>query len=66
LKEDIMSTRKPPVPPANRSYEGTGDDKRDEHVPRAGSGADARNFAEQDRQGNIRQNTRNQGYQQDR
>ena len=55
--------RKPPVPPANRSSKGTGsapephDDK--------GKGP-PENLSEQDRQGNIKQNTTNQGYQQDR
>lgn len=59
----------PPVPPAGRSSKGpgaapAGRDKADlastEHHP------EKRNLAEQGRQGNIQQNTRNQGYQQDR
>jgi hypothetical protein len=57
----------PPVPPEGQSHKGPGDashgrdrsdiakaDKRD------------RNVDQQGRQGNIRENTRNQGYQQDR
>ena len=59
-----MPSRPPPVPPANRSK------KR----PPASGKARAKpsrspkdkNLSEQGRQGNIRQNTRNQGYQQDR
>jgi hypothetical protein len=55
--------KSPPVAPAQRSHKG------------AGSGPDAdaahpsgvpENVVEQDRQGNIRQHTTNQGYQQDR
>jgi hypothetical protein len=55
----------PPVPPDNRSPKGPGS------AP-ASATADAkpdkrrRNLAEQGRQGNIKQNTTNQGYQQDR
>ncbi len=60
-----MSSRPPPVPPANRSPKGPGSD------PEAGKGAikDVQprdNLAEQGRQGNVHQNTTNQGYQQDR
>ncbi len=59
-----MASKMPPVPPANRSPKGTGADpavKADDTrkgVPE--------NLAEQDRQGNTKQNTTNQGYQQDR
>jgi hypothetical protein len=64
IMESQMS-KLPPVPPANRSPKGPGidpnveiaDTKPDERV---------RNLAEQGRQGNIKQNTTNQGYQQDR
>jgi hypothetical protein len=55
--------KKPPVPDQNRSHKGTGsapkphDDKRDD-TPE--------NLAQEDRHGNIKQNTTNQGYQQDR
>jgi hypothetical protein len=58
----------PPVPSANRSPKGPTDspdvptdtavDKKD-HVRQ-------RNLGQQGRQGNIKQNTTNQGYQQDR
>jgi hypothetical protein len=54
----------PPVPPEQRSPKGPGSDpeiaKQDE-VPERD-----RNLREQGRQGNIYQNTHNQGYQQDR
>jgi hypothetical protein len=61
-KEAIMA-KKPPLPEANRSPKGTGsapeplDEKRQ---------TKPENLAEEDRQGNIKQNTTNQGYQQDR
>ena len=60
-----MPSQMPPVPPANRSPKGPGaapeaakDTSQHNAVPE--------NLAEQDRQGNIKQNTTNQGYQQDR
>jgi hypothetical protein len=62
-----MTSRPPPVPPAGRSPKGTGnqaepptstDEKRADQTPE--------NLKEQDRQGNIKQNTTNQGYQQAR
>jgi hypothetical protein len=56
----------PPVPPAGRSYQGTGDDKQAEVRTRAPAKGKPPNLAEEGQQGNIRQNTRNQGYQQDR
>lgn len=60
-----MSAHPPPVPPANRSPKGTGGDSKP-----GTSEADSRTLpddaAERDRQGNIHQNTHNQGYQQDR
>jgi hypothetical protein len=63
-----MTNRPPPLPPANRSPKGPGPDKG---VPldTAGSKREAdrqRNLGEQGRQGNIKQNTTHQGYQQDR
>jgi hypothetical protein len=64
-QESSMSKAQP-VPPASRSDKGpnepekTGDLARAQHRPEKG------NLAEQGRQGNIRQNTHNQGYQQDR
>jgi len=60
-----MSAHPPPVPPANRSPKGPGSDPR----PGASDASPEKvpgNTAERDRQGNIHQNTHNQGYQQDR
>jgi hypothetical protein len=65
MNVESQMSKLPPVPPANRSPKGPGidpnveiaDTKPDERV---------RNLAEQGRQGNIKQNTTNQGYQQDR
>jgi hypothetical protein len=60
-----MANRPQPVPPAGCSPKGLGDQgdvpKDTGTVPRAPD-----NLAEQDRQGNIKQNTTHQGYQQDR
>jgi hypothetical protein len=62
-----MTKRLPPVPPASRSPKGPGDQAQPptsadrEHADRP-----PENLEEQDRQGNIKQNTTNQGYQQDR
>lgn len=62
-----MSRKMPPVPPDNRSRKGPGSDPKsadaaassqDKHAPI--------NQAEQDRHGNVKQNTTHQGYQQDR
>jgi hypothetical protein len=60
-------SKAPPVPPAARSNKGagasgdrSGDLTATQHHP------EKRNLKEQGRQGNIRQNTHNQGYQQDR
>jgi hypothetical protein len=67
LEQSIMTSRPPPVPPASRSPKGTGnqvepptsaDEERADQAPE--------NLKEQDRQGNIKQNTTNQGYQQAR
>lgn len=58
-------SKQPPVPPANRSPKGPGgaaaarDETKSRDTP-------PDNLAEQDRQGDIKQNTTNQGYQQDR
>ena len=62
-----MSQRLPPVPPANRSNKGPGEPAggnvhKDADIPDPRQ----RNLAEQGRQGNIKQNTTNQGHQQDR
>ena len=61
-----MTGKMPPVPPANQSTKGTGDDKQ--ISPDQGPHGDqrARNPDQQGQQGNIKQNTTNQGYQQDR
>lgn len=56
-------SKMPPVPPEQRSDKGPGSDPAvtiDEEVP------GRKNFDEQGRHGNIKQNTTNQGYQQDR
>jgi hypothetical protein len=57
----------PPVPPEGKSRKGPGDAG---HVRDRSDGTDIderdRNLDQQGRQGNIRENTRNQGYQQDR
>jgi len=58
-------TKMPPVPEQNRSPKGPGDDKS--AAQNAGqSRQEDRNLQQQGRQGNIKQNTTNQGYQQDR
>jgi len=57
-------TKMPPVPPANRSPKGPGDSHKVE--PDTSKDERPDNLAEQGRQGNIKQNTTNQGYQQDR
>jgi len=59
-----MTHKMPPVPPENRSPKGPGSDPNaqpDETVKSRGT-----NLKEQGRYGNIKQNTTNQGYQQDR
>ena len=63
-----MTKRMPPVPPAGRSPKGPGNQAE---PPTSSSGGGAANeppdnLKEQDRQGNVKQNTTNQGYQQDR
>ncbi|MBR0706860.1 hypothetical protein ACVIW2_002185 [Bradyrhizobium huanghuaihaiense] len=61
-----MSTRMPPVPPDNQSPKGTGDSKQTsaKQTPRGQQRTE--NPDQQGDQGNIKQNTTNQGYQQDR
>ena len=57
----------PPVPEENRSRKGPADGRRAEQSPGPpGRKPQRENLKEQGRQGNIAQNTRNQGYQQDR
>lgn len=62
-----MSHRLPPVPPANRSPKGPGESAKST-APKDTATPDPhqRNLAEQGRQGNTKQNTTNQGFQQDR
>jgi len=62
-----MSNHPPPVPPAGRSDKGPGGASDGNHVadtPAVGKTPD--NLKEQDRQGNVKQNTTHKGYQQDR
>ena len=60
----------PPVPPANRAPQGGNNARQEGDI--AADKAEAvkeskdRNLASQGRQGNIKTNTTNQGYQQDR
>jgi hypothetical protein len=54
----------PPVPPDQRSPKGPGSDPESSKEDETRS--NDRNLREQGRQGNIYQNTHNQGYQQDR
>jgi hypothetical protein len=60
--EDFM-THKPQVPPGNRNPREPGHETAERQVPDRKA---PENLREQDRQGNIHQNTHNQGYQQDR
>jgi len=60
-----MTAKPPPVPPENQSDKGPGGSPRaptdtSRHKPTV------ENLRQQGRQGNIAQNTTNQGYQQDR
>ena len=56
-------SKMPPVPKEQRSHKGTGSDPQHEAKDKI---PDRENFDTQGRQGNIKQNTTNQGYQQDR
>lgn len=56
-------SKPPPVPPENRSNKGPG---ADPNVVTEEKEPARENLKQQGRQGNIRQNTHNQGYQQDR
>jgi hypothetical protein len=58
-------SKKPPVPPANRTPKGTGSDPKTKK-PDIKPEKAPQNLREQGDAGNIEQNTRNQGYQQDR
>ncbi len=64
-----MAKRAPPIPPASRSRKGpqkvaAHDEAEDAHVTETDKRM--RNLEQQGHQANITQNTRNQGYQQDR
>lgn len=61
-----MSKHFPPVPPQNQSHKGTGDEHRGLDRQAKKGDARQRDLAHQGRQGNIKQNTTNQGFQQDR
>ncbi len=56
-------SKMPPVPPENRSPRGPG---ADPNIPTDEKAPARENSQQQGRQGNIYQNTHNQGYQQDR
>jgi hypothetical protein len=62
-----MSAHPPPVPPEQRSDKGSGaaDISKPGKAAAAATSGD-RNLAEQGRQGNSKQNTTNEGLQQDR
>ena len=62
-----MTKHLPPVPPENRSNKGIGGDPSvDPRADKNGPHGGERNLAQQGRQGNSKQNTTHQGYQQDR
>jgi hypothetical protein len=62
-----MSNQPPPVPPAGRSDKGPAGASKGNATADTPSVDDTpANLKEQDRQGNIKQNTTHQGYQQDR
>jgi hypothetical protein len=56
----------PPVPPQNRSPAGTGSDPKEKTSDLANAPDRPENLAEQDRQGNTKQNTTHQGDRQGR
>ena len=60
-----MTAKMPPVPPENRSDKGPGSDPQINKGKQKTSDT-TNNLNEQGRYGNIKQNTTNQGYQQDR
>jgi hypothetical protein len=62
-----MSSQLPPVPPAARSNKGPGGAIETSHTRDAVANRPTpENLEQQDRQGNIKQNTTNKGHQQDR
>ncbi len=60
-----MTAKPPPVPPEQRSPKGPGGAEPRKSGEASGAEKEP-NLAEQGRQGNLKQNTTNQGYQQDR
>jgi hypothetical protein len=61
-----MASKMPPVPDANKSPKGTGDSKQVRADETPHGKRRVQNPDQQGQQGNIKQNTTNQGYQQDR
>jgi hypothetical protein len=62
-----MTGKMPPVPPENRSPKGTGGSPEAPRDTAIKENADPeQNLGEQGRQGNINQNTTNQGYRKNR
>ncbi|WP_028034649.1 hypothetical protein [Chelativorans sp. J32] len=61
-----MSSKMPPVPPANRSNKGTGDAKKAQPDDSKHGTHGAPDPDRQAQQGNSKVNTTHQGYQQDR
>ena len=60
-----MTSKPPPVPPDNRVRKGSGDQKRPE-IHQVGKGLKVVKPDQQGQSANTKQNTRHQGYQQDR
>ncbi|GGE33460.1 hypothetical protein GCM10007276_08420 [Agaricicola taiwanensis] len=61
-----MSSKAPPVPPENANQKGPAQPQTTSTDDTQKGQVRTQNLAEQGRQGNIKQNTTNQGYQQDR
>jgi hypothetical protein len=59
-----MAHKPPPVPPAEKSHQSG--KERSSESDKAATNPVPGNLREENRQGNIYQNTHNQGYQQDR
>ncbi|HVI28248.1 hypothetical protein [Hansschlegelia sp.] len=62
----MTSKTTPPVPPANRSPKGTGDEKRAPLASGAGGGDQTDHPDQRGQTAATKQNTTHQGYQQDR
>jgi hypothetical protein len=60
-----MTSKRPPVPTDNRVRQGSGDQKRPE-IHQARKGPKLGKLDKQGQSANTKQNTRHQGYQQDR